>query len=153
MQLSKVEMTQPKQGPGKNFMPKDQNGASLLEHQATILCGYVYSQKFSTCNNGLQARLPYLFNCVSHGLKFFHHFVWLISLHQKQLTLFFCLIKRYRWHSVFLWLQFLNQTFFSILLYLQHQVHIRHKRNYDERKAFAVVQASLPGLSIKREMY
>jgi len=74
MQLSKVEMTQPKQGPGKNFMPKDQNGASLLEHQATILCGYVYSQKFSTCNNGLQARLPYLFNCVSHGLKFFSSF-------------------------------------------------------------------------------
>jgi len=30
--------------------------------------------------------------------------------------------------------------------FLQHQVHIRHMRVYDDQKAVVMVQASLPGL-------
>jgi len=37
--------------------------------------------------------------------------------------------------------------------FLQHHVHIRHRRNYDEQKAVVVVEASLIlGLPIKWEM-
>jgi len=37
--------------------------------------------------------------------------------------------------------------------FLQHHVHIRHSRDYDEQKGVVVVEASLiPGLPIKCEM-
>jgi len=41
---------------------------------------------------------------------------------------------------------FSTKLSFHIVYSLQHHVHIRHRRVYDEQKAVVVVQASLPGL-------
>jgi len=77
-------------------------------------------------------------------IKFFSSFR--AAYNQGRLRFFLYLIEWYRWRPVFPWLRFFYQTLFTFYS-LQHHVHIRHRRDYDEQKAVVVVWASLPGLS------
>jgi len=54
--------------------------------------------------------------------------------------LFLYFIKRYRGHSVLSWLNFFGPNSVFTFYSLQHHVHIRNRRVYDEQKAVVVMK-------------
>jgi len=79
---------------------------------------------------------------------FSNHFVGLII--RGGLHFFLYLIEMYRWRSVFPWLRFFWPNSLFALYYLQHHVHIRHRRDYDEQKAVVGI-SFITRLPTKRE--
>ena len=104
---------------------------------------------FHTVFIRLQATAYNVFFIISCGLQSRATYSW------GQLTFFKNLIETSRWHSVFPWLHFIEQTFFlHYLSSFQHHVYtclLHHRRDYDEQNAVVVMWASLPGLPIKHE--
>jgi len=87
---------------------------------------------------------------------FFHHFVRLtikIGLQSRAayIILFLYVVESYRQRSFFPWLYFFQSKSLFTFCSLQHHVHIRHRRDYDEQKAVRSGEASLPGLPIKHQ--
>ena len=75
-----------------------------------------------------------IYSIVNRGLWiFFHYFMRLIVKSGLQF-LFFYPIKRNRWRSAFPRPRFVEHSLFAFYS-LQHHVHIRHKRDYNEQKA------------------